>query len=155
MGQQKVRSTGVREEFPCGIFFRSIGYRGVPIKGLPFQEQSGIIPNFQGRVTDSEQIYTGLYVAGWIKRGPTGIIGTNKPDAEETAKNLIEDIPELKPCEIPDTNSLKELLSRKEVRVVSFEDWKKIDAAEIKRGTPSGKPREKFIRVTGMLSAIS
>ncbi len=154
-GKQKVRGTGKFEEIDAGIFFRSVGYRGIPIKGLPFSDQSGVIPNQAGRVMDSEEIFTGWYVAGWIKRGATGIIGTNKPDSEETVKSLIEDLDQLNPCEVPNTDEVVKFLKDREVKVVTFADWKKIDAAEIERGVKLGKPREKFARVTGMLSAIS
>jgi ferredoxin/flavodoxin---NADP+ reductase len=153
--KQKVRKTGKTEEIDCGIVFRSVGYRGIPIKGLPFSDQSGIIPNQAGRVMDSEEIFTGWYVAGWIKRGATGIIGTNKPDAEETVKSLLEDLDQLNACEVPDTNEVLKFLKDREVRVVTFQEWKKIDAAEIERGVKLSKPREKFARVTGMLSAIN
>ena len=152
--KQKSVGTGATEEMPCGIFFRSVGYRGVPIKGLPFQEQAGVIPNIAGRVTDAEHMFLGLYVTGWIKRGPTGIIGTNKPDSEETVKHLLEDIPQLTPCVIRDSNALREYLREKEIRAISFEEWKKIDAAEIARGTKYGKTREKFVTVEGMLTAL-
>jgi ferredoxin--NADP+ reductase len=152
--KQKVRGTGQFEEIDCGIFFRSVGYVGLPIKGLPFSAQAGIVPNQAGRVMDSEQIFTGWYVAGWIKRGATGIIGTNKPDAEETIKSFLEDVEHLNPCEVPSSDEVMKFLKDREVRVVTFQDWKKIDAAEIDRGAKIGKPREKFSRVTGMLSAI-
>jgi ferredoxin--NADP+ reductase len=152
--KQKVRGTGKFEEIDCGIFFRSVGYVGLPIKGLPFSANAGVVPNQAGRVMDSEQIFTGWYVAGWIKRGATGIIGTNKPDADETVKSLLEDIEHLNACEVPSSEELLKFLKDREVRVVTFEDWKKIDAAEIERGVKLGKPREKFARVTGMLSAI-
>ncbi len=153
-GKQKSIGTGVREEFKCGIFFRSVGYRGIPLKGLPFHDQAGVIPNIGGRVSDAEHIFMGLYAVGWIKRGPTGIIGTNKPDSEETIKNLLEDVDKLLPCQIPDTNVLLEYLREKEIKVISFTDWKKIDAAELERGKKYGKPREKYITVEGMLTAL-
>lgn len=152
--QQRVRGTGVTNTFDCGLVFRSIGYLGVPIKGLPFHSSSGTIPNQRGRIMDSEQIYNGLYVTGWIKRGATGIIGTNKGDSEETVHSLIEDLANLKACREPSSEALLAFLKSREVRPVSFTDWKKIDAAEIERGAKLGKPREKFIRITGMLSAI-
>lgn len=167
--KQKVKGIGKFEEMGCGMFFRSVGYTGIPIKGLPFSGQTGVVPNISGRVVvnsichsrengnpcmDSEQIFTGWYVAGWIKRGATGVIGTNKPDAEETVKSLLEDIEHLNPCEVPDTQEVVKFLKGHEARVVTFEDWKKIDAAEIQRGTKWGKPREKFTRVTDMLSVI-
>src|SRR5262249_17592338 len=121
----------------------------------PFSAQAGVVPNQAGRVMDSEQIFTGWYVTGWIKRGATGIIGTNKPDSEETVKTLLGDLDTLNPCEVPDTQELVKFLKDREVRLVTFDDWRKIDAAEIERGVKLGKPREKFARVTGMLSAIS
>ena len=152
--KQKVRGTGKFEEIDCGVFFRSVGYTGVPIKGLPFSAQTGIVPNQAGRVMDSEQIFTGWYVAGWIKRGATGVIGTNKPDAEETVKSLLEDIERLNPCEIPSSDELNKFLKNREVIAVTFQDWKKIDAAEIERGAKIGKPREKFTRISGMLSVV-
>ncbi len=152
--KQKVKGTGKFEEIDCGLFFRSVGYSGVPIEGLPFSEQSGVVPNQAGRVMDSEKIFTGWYVAGWIKTGPVGVIGTNKPAAEETVKSLMEDIGNLNPCEVPSTEELVKFLKEREVKLVTFEDWKTIDAAEIQRGSILGKPREKFAQIAGMLSAI-
>jgi len=152
--QQKVRGSGVTNTFNCGLVFRSIGYLGVPIKGLPFHSSSGTITNQRGRITDSEQIYTGLYVSGWIKRGATGIIGTNKMDSDETVHNLFEDLENMNACPEPSTEALLAFLKSKEVRPVSFADWKKIDAAELERGKALGKSREKFVRVSGMLSAL-
>src|SRR5262249_22301571 len=140
--KQKVRGTGKFEEINCGVFFRSVGYIGLPIKGLPFSTQGGVVPNQLGRVQDFEQIFTGWYVAGWIKRGAIGVIGTNKPDAEETVKTLLEDLDQLNPCEVPSTEEVAKFLKDREVRVVTFEDWKKIDAAELERGAKLGKPRE-------------
>jgi len=152
--KQKVRGTGKFEEIDCGIFFRSVGYTGVPIEGLPFSDQSGVVPNQAGRVMDSEKIFTGWYVAGWIKTGPVGVIGTNKPGAEETVKSLIEDIDHLIPCEIQSSEEVLKFLKDRGVKVVTFEDWKTIDTAEIQRGSILGKPREKFASIVGMLSTI-
>jgi len=152
--KQKVRGTGKFEEIDCGLFFRSVGYSGVPIEGLPFSEQSGVVPNQAGRVKDSEKIYTGWYVAGWIKTGPIGVIGTNKPSSEETVRSIVEDIGNLNPCKVPSTDELIKFLKEREVKMVTFEDWKAIDAAEVQRGSILGKPREKFAQVAGMLSAI-
>ncbi|MCP5050503.1 MAG: FAD-dependent oxidoreductase [bacterium] len=155
--KQKARGTGEKVELPCGLLFRSIGYRGVPIEGVPFHESWGIFPNKEGRILESENsetIVPGLYTAGWIKRGPSGVIGTNKPDSIETANALLSDTEHLTPCPTPDSNALLELLRGRGVRVVSFEDWKKIDAAEIKNGEAVGKPREKFVTVTDMLNVL-
>jgi len=93
-----------------------------------------------------------LYAAGWIKRGPSGVIGTNKPDSVETVQSLLEDMPNLQPCSNPDRNAVKELLNKKNIKFVSFADWKKIDAAEVANGQTAGKPREKFINVEEMLA---
>ncbi|MBI5150180.1 MAG: FAD-dependent oxidoreductase [Candidatus Omnitrophica bacterium] len=153
-GRQSARGTGQKEELDCGLFFRSVGYRGVPMGGVPFDERRGVISNREGRVAQGEQIVPGLYVAGWIKRGPTGVIGTNKPDSEETARHILEDISGLTPCPQPETGLLLDRLKKKNIRAVSFADWKKIDAAEIRRGAAAGKPREKFVVVADMLDAL-
>ena len=150
-GNLKSKGTGEKEKIECGILFRSIGYRGTPIKGLPFHEQSGVIPNQGGRIMDAEQIYSGLYATGWIKRGPTGVIGTNKRDSEETVKHLLEDMNQLNPCKSPSNEALMDLLKELKIRFVSFADWEKIDAAEVERGKLVGKPREKFVTVEEML----
>ena len=154
-GHQKAKGTGIIEELKCGIVFCSIGYRGIPIPGVPFDHEKGIIPNIQGRVVSHDgttKFYPGLYCTGWIKRGPVGVIGTNKADAEETVHRLIEDIPQLEACEQPSTEGLLGLLRRKNIHVITFEDWKKIDASEIARGQKLGKPREKFVSIEEMLN---
>lgn len=153
-GKQRSRGTGEKETLKCSIFFRSVGYRGVPIKGLPFHDAAGIIPNEGGRVMDSEHISTGLYTAGWIKRGPSGIIGTNKPDAEETVKLIVEDLKILNPCKNPDNQLLINLLNELGVKYVTFHEWLKINEAEIEAGLKVGKPREKFTRLSEMLKVI-
>lgn len=143
-------ATGEQEQIDCGLLFRSIGYYGVPIEGLPFDTRKGVIPNSDGRVN----LMDGVYVVGWIKRGPTGVIGTNKPDSVATVKSLLADLPRLKPCLTPSSVRLKELLVQRGVQVVSFADWKLIDAAEIAAGEQIGKPREKFTSVSDMLAAL-
>ena len=127
-GKQKARATGQKEEWPCGIFFRSVGYHGVPVLGVPFDERAGVIPNQEGRVTESGRVIPGVYAAGWIKRGPTGVIGTNKADSDETVRHIFEDISRLPAAPRRDTRLLLESLKGKGVRAVSFPDWKKIDA---------------------------
>lgn len=153
-GAQKARGTGVTETIPCGVVFRSVGYRGVPIDGIPFDEKSGVFLNEAGRVLQDGKVVAGLYVVGWIKRGPSGIIGTNKPDSFETVQLVLADAPALPPCEEPSRDAVLDLLRARGVRVVSYEDWRRIDAAEVARGTPVGKPREKLVRVTEMLSIL-
>jgi ferredoxin--NADP+ reductase len=153
-GAQKAAGTGITELVPCGVLFRSVGYRGVPLAGVPFDEKNGIIPNHEGRVLQDGQPLSGLYVAGWIKRGPSGIIGTNKPDSFETVKSLLADMPALARCAEPSRDALLALLKSRNVRVVTYEDWRLIDAAEIERGSVVGKPREKFTSIDEMLGVL-
>lgn len=148
---QKAKGTGKKEEMRCDLFFRSVGYSGIPIEGVAFDKERGIFANEGGRIKGDPQ----LYCAGWIKRGPSGVIGTNKPDAEETVAHIFADVPKLTPCVIPDTNKLLAALKAKGVYVVNLEDWKKIDAAEIANGAKVGKPREKFVRVEDMLKVLA
>ena len=156
-GQQKAQGTGVREEFDCGIVFRSVGYRGIAISGVPFDEKRGVIPNVKGRVlksSDSKEFSSGLYCVGWIKRGPSGVIGTNKADADETAAQIFEDLLHIKPPSLSPEENVFKLLKQRNIRVITFQDWKKIDTAEIKRGEAIGKPREKFVSVGEMLALV-
>jgi ferredoxin--NADP+ reductase len=153
-GNQKSVGSGETERLECGVVFRSVGYRGVAIPGVPFHQQWAIIPNKDGRVVDGGKPIPGLYTAGWIKRGPSGLIGSNKPCSIETVKSLLADLPELEPCPDRDGRSLLDYLSRNGVKVVDYDTWKKIDAAEIDRGKAEGKPREKFVNVNDMLAAV-
>jgi len=153
-GAQKATGTGITELVPCGVLFRSVGYRGVPLAGVPFDEKGAVIPNVEGRVVQDGQPVPGLYVAGWIKRGPSGIIGTNKPDSFETVKSLLADMPALPRCAEPSRDALLALLKSRNVRVVSYDDWRRIDAAEIERGSVVGKPREKFTSIDEMLGVL-
>ncbi len=154
-GNQKARGTGETEKLSCGALFRSVGYRGIPISGVPFDAENGTIPNDGGRIRDGDETITGLYAVGWIKRGPTGVIGTNKPDSQETVRNLLADVPRLPLCEIADNCALLQLLQARGVQVVDYEGWKKIDAAEIARGRKIHKPREKFVDRGEMLAVNS
>ena len=151
---QSAKDTGESYALGCGILFRSIGYRGVPMAGVPFDERRGVFANTDGRITENGKAVPGLYVAGWIKRGPTGIIGTNRACAVGTVGSLMADLPALAGGAKKGGEGLAELLKGRSVRVVTYADWCKIDAAEIGRGEPKGKPREKFTRVAEMLAAI-
>jgi len=151
---QKAKGNGEKEELACGLFFRSVGYRGVPIPGISFSDERGIFQNHEGRIINGDKIAKGFYAVGWIKRGPSGVIGTNKPDSAMTVQNLLNDIPHLNPCAKPDSQAVQSLLQSRKVRVVSFTDWKKIDAAEIERGKALGKPREKFVSIEEMLAVL-
>jgi len=157
-GTLRARDTGEREELACGLVLRSVGYTGIPIEGVPFDERKGLILNEGGRVLDSHDggHRIGHYTAGWIKRGPSGVIGTNKKCAQETVGNLLDDIRSgaLLDPESPDPSAVDELLRERGVRFVSFEDWEAIDQAEVGRGEPHGRPRVKFVRVEEMLDAL-
>ena len=145
-GRGSVRAvpTEEREVIPCGIVFRSVGYRGTGIPGVPFDERSGTIPNDGGRVLDaSGALVPGLYCAGWIKRGPTGVIGTNKKDATETVDRLLEDARAGR-LSARGGGTLDELLVERGVEVVSYTGWERIDAVEKARGEPQGRPRVKL-----------
>jgi ferredoxin--NADP+ reductase len=154
-GQQRAVGTGTVESIACGALFRSVGYRGIPLPGVPFDDKAGVIPNLEGRVVRGGAPVPGLYAVGWIKRGPSGVIGTNKPDAAETVKHLLADAPHLPACEQPSRAAVLDLLASRDVRVVSYAQWRAIDAAEVARGAPAGKPREKFVAVDDMLAAAS
>ena len=153
-GNQWAEDTGETTEMPCGLFFRSVGYRGVAVPGVPFEERKGIFPNTVGRVMDGDTPAPKLYAAGWIKRGPSGVIGTNKPDAQETVATLLSDLATLEPCTNTDSAELIEKLRGDGVRVINWADWQKIDAAEVERGKACGKPREKLTTIDEMLNAL-
>jgi ferredoxin--NADP+ reductase len=143
-GNVRAVPTDEREVIPCGLVFRSVGYRGVGIPGAPFDERSGTMPNAGGRVLDeSGRPIPGAYCAGWIKRGPTGVIGTNKKDATETVDGLLEDA---RGGALPARSggSLDEILAERGSRVVTYTGWEAIDAVEKARGEPQGRPRIKL-----------
>lgn len=156
--KQKAIRTGEEFTVPSGLIFRSIGYKGTSIPGLPFDEKQGVVPNQKGRVTElNGTVVSGVYTAGWIKRGPSGVLGSNKPCSAETIECLFEDLPALTPCPIPNTEALLSKLSEKGVRTVSFSDWKVIDQRETELGKAKGKPREKFTttqEIFGVLDSL-
>ncbi len=148
--QQSVKGTGQFEDIECGVFFTSIGYAGVPMQGLPFSPK-GIVPNDHGRILADGKAIQGSYVSGWIQHGASGVIGTNKIVAEETVGSLMKDLAQLAPCEAPSTEEVVKLLKSRSIELITFIDWKKIDAYEIMIGLRCGKPREKITRVSQMI----
>ncbi|MEE8633477.1 MAG: FAD-dependent oxidoreductase [Methyloceanibacter sp.] len=152
---QVARPSGETEEIDCGLVFRSIGYRGVPIFGLPFDEDRSVLPNKVGRILEGDRPLPGLYVTGWLKRGPSGIIGTNRADSMETVENLLADFPSLTADPKPGVGGLQQLLEERGVRSVNLSDWINIDSAEVERGKKEGKPREKFTRIDDMLDVLA
>ena len=157
-GALQPRATDHFENLPVGLVFRSVGYRGVPLPGVPFNESWGVILNDKGRVleSDTKQPIVGEYAAGWIKRGPTGVIGTNKPDAAETVECMFEDLAAgsvLEPAH-PEAAAAEALVRQRQPSYFSYADWQKLDAIEVERGRAQGRPRVKFTRIEEMLSAL-
>ena len=157
-GTLRAKDTGERDEIECGLVLRSVGYTGIPIEGVPFDERRGTILNDGGRVLDSHDSghKVGHYAAGWIKRGPSGVIGTNKKDAQETIAHLLADVQSgtlLEPP-TPEPSAVEDLLGERDIRYVTFEDWQAIDEAEVGRGEPHGRPRVKFVRIEEMLESL-
>ncbi|MCK8517229.1 FAD-dependent oxidoreductase [Methylonatrum kenyense] len=149
---QVARPTGETTTLDCDLLFRSIGYKGVPIPGLPFDDVRGIVPNQAGRVAVNDRTVPGVYVTGWLKRGPSGVIGTNRADSVETVKHLLSDLADAPATSKPGHQGLEELLRQRRAEQVSYQQWLQIDEAEVMRGQPRGKPREKFTRVRDMLA---
>ncbi len=157
-GAIQAQATDRFEELPVGLVFRSVGYRGVPLPGVPFDDKWGVVLNEKGRVLDPEtkQPQAGEYTAGWIKRGPTGVIGTNKPDAAETVAAMLEDAvagSTLSPAE-PDPDAAERLVRQRRPDYIAYTDWLRLDGLEIARGQSRGCPRVKFTRVHEMLAAL-
>lgn len=152
---QTARGTGEIIELETGLVFRSIGYKGVPIPGVPFDAKNGVIPNKDGRVLNEGAVVPRLYAAGWIKRGPTGIIGTNRADSVATVASLIEDLPLLRSEQTKHgAETIVAGLEKRGIHHVSFADWNKLDKSEIERGRAKGKPREKYTDVQEMLAQL-
>jgi ferredoxin/flavodoxin---NADP+ reductase len=146
-GRIVARPTGETEVVPAGIVLRSVGYKGVALPGVPFDERSGTIPNEGGRVVGAER----TYVAGWIKRGPSGVIGTNKKDAAETVELLLADARAGRLAGASNSLLLGDLLEKKGVHFVEYAGWQAIDAAERAAGEPLGRPRVKLTEWTKLL----
>lgn len=153
--KQSARGTGERYDLEAGILFRSIGYRGIKMPGVPFHDSWGVFPNEGGRITDNDAIVPGMYTAGWIKRGPSGIIGTNRACAVETVNALIEDVSKLDAGNKPGRDKVYEILNSRHVRYINYDQWKTIDQVEVERGEAKGKPREKITSVEEMISLVS
>jgi ferredoxin/flavodoxin---NADP+ reductase len=147
--------TGEEETFDVGLVVRAVGYTAVPIPELPFDAESGTVPNVAGRVVDAEGTpVPGQYVTGWIRRGPTGVIGTNKHDAVEVAAAVLADLPALPPPAEPDPESLGRVLAEQGVRPVDWTAWMRLDAEEIRLGQARGADRVKVAELAEMLAAV-
>ncbi|HMR80288.1 MAG TPA: hypothetical protein PKD61_34510, partial [Polyangiaceae bacterium] len=159
-GTGELRSHGTGEHFriETGLVFRSIGYAGVPLEGVPFDDRRKLIPSVDGRVTDGAggAVLPGLYVTGWIRRGPTGIIGTNKADAKSVSALLLEDAKQgIRLTAAPKGRECVDaMLAERGVSVTNFDDWTMLDQLEVAEGARLGKVREKFASVREMLLAV-
>lgn len=149
-GRAVARGTGLFFELETGLVFRSIGYVGLPMPGVPFDEKAGVIPNQEGRVGP------GVYAVGWIRRGPLGVIGTNKADAQMVAEHMIADVPGL-PAADPAARShaaIDALLAKRKIQVATYDDWLHLDLVEVSEGRAAGKLREKFASVEQMMAEL-
>jgi ferredoxin--NADP+ reductase len=148
-GRLVAKDTGVREELPAQLVVRAVGYRGVPTPGLPFDDRSGTIPHTDGRIEGSPN----EYVVGWIKRGPSGVIGSNKKDSQATVNTLVADLEVRTLTDFEDGHSEKlvEWLSSRQPTLVTDDHWKLIDDHERSAGEPHGRPRVKLTSVAELL----
>ncbi|TPX48893.1 hypothetical protein SeMB42_g02813 [Synchytrium endobioticum] len=150
--------SGSTSTVPCQLLVRSIGYQSMAAKGLPFDDRRSLVPNDRGRVT-LPHVREGVYVAGWLKRGPSGVIATTMYDAIETAETVASDAPALVSAQSGLSkrgfDGLNEhLCTKQEIKPVYFDGWKSIDSAEQSAGLTKGKPREKIVDLDKMLKAV-
>jgi len=145
-GALRAVQTDEHETLDTGLVFRSVGYRGVELPGVPFDERTGTVPNDRGRVSP------GVYAAGWIKRGPSGVIGTNKKDATETVELLLEDLRD-GPRKGRSAEDVEQLFTERVPRLVMYEGWTSIDERERSAGEPHGRPRVKLCTWDELLDA--
>lgn len=151
-----VIGTGATDSLDVQLVLRAIGYRSVPLPGVPFDERRGIVPSAEGRVTALDgSARPGEYVVGWIKRGPIGVIGTNKSDASQTVRHLLEDLASgVLPPPSASREKLTALLAERGIVATTFEDWQAIDAAEIERGGRAGRSRTKVEAWSQLLELV-
>ena len=144
----------------CEVVLAAIGYRGVPVPGLPFCERRGVVPNDEGRVlrdADGGEVLPGHYVVGWAKRGPTGLIGTNSPDSKATVAAIVEDLASATSSTLPDVDPQRivDLLRQRDIDFVSYEDWLALDTWEQIEGRRLGKVRHKPASIRELLEVIA
>jgi ferredoxin--NADP+ reductase len=142
------------ELIETALILRSIGYHGSAIDGLPYDAIKGVVPNDHGRVIDDDgQSLDGVYVTGWIKRGPRGVIGTNRSCAGETVARLLDDYAEgLLTRDVADREALVRLLAEGGSNPIAWNGWRAIDAAERRRGTEESRPRVKIVEIAEMVA---
>jgi ferredoxin--NADP+ reductase len=157
-GVLEIEPAGTTEDLPCEIVFRAVGYKVVPLAGVPMDDKAGTVAHVKGQVVGSDgRKLAGMFVTGWAKRGPQGVIGTNKPDATETVESLLSALAAGELAEPPlsvETADVERLLVEHGVAYVSFSDWKLLDQLEVAAGREDGRPRRKFTDVASMLKAL-
>lgn len=159
-GWVSARHTDARITFPADILFRAIGYQGTPLPSVPFDASRGVVPNREGRVHDpsrDDDAIVGEYAVGWIKRGPQGVIGTNKADSQETVASLFADLDAgvIGGRAVPGRDVFDRLLAERCADVVTWDDWRRLDAIEVARGAERGRPRVKLTSVAEMTEALA
>jgi ferredoxin--NADP+ reductase len=153
-GGTRAVGTGEMEDLPVTMVIRAIGYKSLPLVDLPYDARACVVPNREGRVLNSAgDPLPGEYVVGWVKRGPSGLIGSNKPDSAETVQAMIADLPRTEPLPAAAAarSAIPALLAARGVRHVDYDEWRRLDAREVERGKPHGRPRVKFLRLEEML----
>jgi ferredoxin--NADP+ reductase len=153
--KERAVGTGEYETLEAQMVLRSVGYQGVPLPGVPFDPRACVVPNNAGRVVCDGEVVSGEYVTGWIKRGPTGLIGTNKVDSVETVRSLVEDAPGLSRCPQGEPEAVDALLRERGVRYVTRADWLVLDRHELALGEAQNRPRVKLCQVEEMLTCIA
>jgi ferredoxin--NADP+ reductase len=159
-GTPRPRGTGHFQELPVDLVFKAVGYRGIPIAGVPFDERKGTIANQDGRVVGANGAapIAGLYCVGWAKRGPSGLIGTNSADSEATVALLLEDISgataSIEDARARQPEAIVELLRARGIDYATFDDWRRLDQDEVARGEAKGKIRDKHVDIASMMEAI-
>lgn len=149
-----LEGSGEYETLNVGLVLSAVGYQGVPLPGLPFDSTSGTVPQHNGRICEGDEPLTGVYVSGWAKRGPSGVIGTNKSDGAETAGSVLEDLPKLPAPARVDRAAVQKLLARRGARVVDWQGWVRLDAYEAELGASQGRNRAKLADLETMLTVI-
>jgi ferredoxin--NADP+ reductase len=155
-GTPRPRPTGESEQVPVDLLFKAIGYRGEPVPGVPFEDRKGIVPNEAGRVVEElgGDVRVGHYAAGWCKRGPTGLIGTNSLDAKDTVVGMLADY-EAQNLISPNKDDIAELLAERSIDAVTWADWQRLDAWERKEGESRGKLRHKLTSIEELMTVIA
>lgn len=155
-GSVAARGTGETEVLEVGMVLPAIGYAAERIPGVPFDEKARVIANEDGRVVDpvSRAVIPGEYVVGWARSGPQGLIGEHKRASAHVVAHMVEDGAALPPRELPRRDAIDDLLRERKGRLVTFEDWQRLDAIEVARGARRGAPRDKFVDVEAMLSTL-